>query len=156
MAERIYIIGAGAIGKALAVCLANEGKDVVLVRSSLDRQPDEVEAIRLNLPDGSMLYADLDVRTFSSLSESNSIFVVASKSFANGVIAEKLRKVAIKAPIVLLQNGLNIERPFQSDGFTNLYRCVLMATSQFTSANELRFRTVTASPIGSITDESYC
>lgn len=153
MAGRIYIIGAGAIGKALAVCVINAGKDVVLVRSSLDYRPDEVETIRLNLPDGSMLYADLEIKSFSSLSETNGIFVVACKSFANGAIAEKLKKIAINAPIVLLQNGLNIERPFQSNGFTNLYRCVMMATSQFTNANELRFRPVTASPIGSIADD---
>lgn len=49
MANRIYIIGAGAIGKALAVCLANARKDAVLVRSSRDHQPDKSESIRLNL-----------------------------------------------------------------------------------------------------------
>ncbi|OOQ58974.1 ketopantoate reductase family protein [Mucilaginibacter pedocola] len=148
MAKRIYIIGAGAIGKALAVCLANAGKDAVLVRSSLDHQPDRLESIRLNMADGATLQADLAVKTFSSLSEPDGIFVVASKSFANDGVAEKLGELAINAPVVLLQNGLNIERPFLSNGFPNLYRCVLLATSQFEKADELRFRPVAASPVG--------
>ncbi len=32
----IYIIGAGAIGKALAVCLSRNGKTVRLIRGSVD------------------------------------------------------------------------------------------------------------------------
>ncbi len=154
MATRIYVIGAGAIGKALAVCLASAGKDVVLVRSSLDHQVDEVQNVQLKLADGSKLHADLELITFNSIHQPNGIFVVASKSFANEGIAEKLRKLAINAPIVLLQNGLNIERPFLSSGFPNLYRCVLMATSQFETGGELRFRPVAASPIGSIKRET--
>ena len=34
--EPIYIIGAGAIGKVLAVCLSNNGKTAVLLRGSVD------------------------------------------------------------------------------------------------------------------------
>jgi len=154
MAEKIYIIGAGAIGKALAVCLANAGRDAVLVRSSLDHQPDEVERTYLNLPDGSMLNAELTIITFSSIDKTDGIFVVTSKSFANKTIAEKLKNIAAHAPIVLLQNGLNIERPFVNIGFRHLYRCVLMVTSQFDSTNELRFRPVSACPVGSVTDDS--
>ncbi|RVU01007.1 2-dehydropantoate 2-reductase [Mucilaginibacter limnophilus] len=154
MAARIHVIGAGAIGKALAVCLANAGRDIILIRGSKDDQPDEVESIRLNLSDGSMLQANLKIKTFSAIKEADGIFVVASKSLANEGIADKLQKLAINAPVVLLQNGLNIERPFLSKGFRNLYRCVLLATSQFETTDALRFRPVAASPIGSIDSEA--
>jgi ketopantoate reductase len=33
--EPVYIIGAGAIGKVLAVCLSNDGKEVVLQRRTI-------------------------------------------------------------------------------------------------------------------------
>ncbi len=39
MMKRIYIIGSGAIGKALAVFLALENKKVTLIRGSIDNQP---------------------------------------------------------------------------------------------------------------------
>lgn len=41
----IYIIGSGAIGKALAVFLQQENKPVILVRGSVDHRPEEVNTL---------------------------------------------------------------------------------------------------------------
>lgn len=149
-AAKIYIIGAGAIGKALAVCLANNGKDVLLIRGSVDEQPETIETISLQMPDSSALSADIRTTTFSNLQETSGLFIVTSKSFGNGAIAEKLSKYGAACPIVLLQNGLNIERAFVERGFTNLFRCVLLVTSQFTAEGNIRFRPVAACPVGPV------
>jgi 2-dehydropantoate 2-reductase len=149
-AAKIYIIGAGAIGKALAVCLENSGKDVLLVRGSVDEQPETIETIRLQMPDSSVLSADIRTTTFSNILETDGLFIVTSKSFGNGGIAEKLAKYGDACPVVLLQNGLNIERAFVEGGFTNLFRCVLFVTSQFTAEGNLRFRPVAACPVGPV------
>lgn len=151
----IYIIGAGAIGKALAVGLANSGKDVQLIRAGVDKLPDTVETIRLNMPDNSILTADISVRTFSNVKEAKGILIVTSKSYGNEALAEKLSGYALDSPVVLLQNGLNIERPFLNHGFTRLFRCVLMVTSQFTREGNMRFRPVAACPIGQIQNNRY-
>jgi 2-dehydropantoate 2-reductase len=45
---------------------------------------------------------------------------------------------------------LNIEQPFVDIGFSQIYRCVLFATSQPVSQNILRFKPVATSPIGII------
>ncbi|WP_345951563.1 ketopantoate reductase C-terminal domain-containing protein [Mucilaginibacter sp. PAMB04274] len=148
MAGRIHIVGSGAIGKALAVCLLNAGKDAVLVRTSVDGEPDKTETIRLNLPYNGRLFANVTIKTFSSLDMAHGIFIVCSKSFVNEMIALKLTNFALNAPVILLQNGLNVERAFVNKGFTQLYRCVLMVTSQFEGESELRFRPVAACPIG--------
>lgn len=55
-----------------------------------------------------------------------------------------------KLPIVFLQNGLHIENSFIDSGFSELYRCVLMATSESLTTNMVRFKLVAASPIGVI------
>jgi len=48
--EPVYIIGAGAIGKVLAVCLSNDGKKVVLLRGSVDNGERHKETISVGLP----------------------------------------------------------------------------------------------------------
>jgi 2-dehydropantoate 2-reductase len=152
-AAKIYIIGAGAIGKALAVCLANSGKEVVLIRGSVDEQPETMETIRLQMSDNSVLYADIPTITFSNLPQAEGLFIVTSKSFGNGAIAEKLAGYGAACPVVLLQNGLNIERAFVERGFTSLFRCVLMVTSQFTAEGDIRFRPVAACPVGPVEND---
>ncbi|HET7637840.1 MAG TPA: 2-dehydropantoate 2-reductase N-terminal domain-containing protein [Ktedonobacteraceae bacterium] len=49
MIETVYIIGAGAIGKVLAVCLSNDGKKVVLLRGSVDNGETHRETILVTL-----------------------------------------------------------------------------------------------------------
>lgn len=143
----IYIIGSGAIGKALAVFLKRENKLVKLIRGSIDNIPNienDITVIGKNYT----FKEQVTTTTFSNLSSVNGIVLITVKTFGNNEIARKLKELKGDFAIVLLQNGLNIERPFKD--FDKVYRCVLLSTSQVTGNNEVTFKTVSASPIGNL------
>lgn len=143
----IYIVGSGAIGKALAVFLKQENKQVKLIRGSVDRIPNTENDITVIGYDYN-IKERITTTTFSNLSSINGIVLITTKTFGNTEIARKLNTIEGDFSIVLLQNGLNIERSFKS--FNKVYRCVLLSTSQVTSDNEVTFKTVSASPIGNL------
>ncbi|ASV28993.1 hypothetical protein CJ263_01415 [Maribacter cobaltidurans] len=147
MNNNIYIIGSGAIGKALAVFLKKQNKQVQLVRGSVDNLPNIETEITVVGKDETFAESILTT-TFSNLKDINGIVLVTTKTFANEKIAEKLRGLNGHYEIVLLQNGLNIEHPFNDLG--KVYRCVLLSTSQVTGENKVSFKTVAASPIGDL------
>ncbi|GLB54096.1 hypothetical protein NBRC110019_31370 [Neptunitalea chrysea] len=144
----IYIIGAGAIGKALAVCLTRNGKDVQLIRGSVDDGSSYSEKITLKLKSGQELTADVRFNSLCNFSDLNGLVVLTNKSFGNKELAKKLKSKAINSPIVILQNGLGIEKPFIENNFREVYRCVLFATSQNISKSEVSYKPVAESPIG--------
>ncbi|MCB2201307.1 2-dehydropantoate 2-reductase [bacterium] len=145
---KIYIIGAGAIGKALAVFLQEDGKDVTIIRGSVDNEPEQQHAFTVIDPDGHRFQQDLTTTTFSNIDRIDGIVLVTAKAFANEFLAKKLKDLEGSFSIVLLQNGLNIEHPF--DSFDRVYRCVLFATSQFTDDATATFKSMPSSPIGSL------
>lgn len=145
--DKIYLIGNGVIAKALAVALILNGKNVILLRGSVDDEPDYTELIEVETADQN-LKAEVVISTLSSHPNMDGIILLTNKSFGNEQLAEKLKIKAQHCPIVFLQNGLDIEASFISSGFTQLYRCVLFATSQSISATQVRFRLATASPVG--------
>lgn len=147
---KIYIIGAGAIGRSLAVFLKQSGKDVVLVRRHAADCPDAEESIAVRLGNGEVISERITVRAIAHYNQLDGIVVLTSKSYGNPVLAERLKEKMGDSPLVILQNGLNVERPFIQQGFRQIYRCVLFATSQFVSSNMLQFKPVSASPIGMI------
>ena len=147
---KIFVIGAGAIGKTLAVALKLSNKNVVLVRGSVDDGSRSIEKIEV-INDGAKLEAEIEVSTFSRLSALDGIIVLTNKSFGNDNLARTLEVKAKNSPLVILQNGLGVERPFIERDFPEVYRCVLFVTSQPISANQIRFNPVTISPIGIIT-----
>lgn len=144
---KIYIIGSGAIGKALAVFLQQENKQVLLVRGSVDHIPDTEETITV-IGKESTFQQRIATTTFKGLQAINGIVLITVKAFANREIAQKLKEKEGDFSVVLLQNGLHVERPFE--GFDNVYRCVLFSTSQVTGDNEVTFKSVTSSPVGSV------
>lgn len=148
---KIFIIGAGAIGKSLAVALKLADRNVVLVRGSVDDGSRSVEKIEVFTIDGAQLEAEIEVGTFSRFSTLDGIIVLTNKSFGNDNLARTLEAKAKNSPLVILQNGLGVERPFIDRDFADVYRCVLFVTSQAISANQIRFKPVTISPIGIIT-----
>lgn len=150
----IYLVGAGAIGKCLAVFLKLSGKAVTLIRGSLDDQPETLEVIHLQLPDQTVLSAEVPVLTFNHINHIDGPVLVASKAFGNASIASKLASINNAIPLILLQNGLNVERPFLDRGFKSLYRCVLMVTAQFTSNGFISFKPVAHCPVGVIAGKS--
>ena len=150
----IYIVGAGAIGKALAVFLKAEGKHVIIIRGSTDDHEDHVEEIKVQLFSGETISAAVRVTTLRNLdSPADGIIVMTNKSFGNTHLAEKLKLKTVDQPVIILQNGLGVEAPFIVSGFKQIYRCVLFATSQTLGAKEIRFKPVAASPIGIVIGE---
>lgn len=145
---KIYIIGAGTIGKALAVCLKLNGKDVQLIRGSTDDGRTYTEKIKVDLIGGSELVSEIQFSSLSNFKELDGLIVLTNKSFGNKALSEKLRKKAKGSPIVLLQNGLGVAQPFIENDFQDIYRCVLFVTSQNISKNEIRYKAVADSPIG--------
>jgi 2-dehydropantoate 2-reductase len=145
--ENIYIVGNGVIGKALAVALSLNGKNVVLLRGSVDGQETFQQRIQVEAGNDP-IEADITISSLSCFDKLNGLIVLANKSFGNELLARKLLSKSEQSPIVFLQNGLHVENSFIALGFTNLYRCVLLATSQTISESRVRFRLVAASPIG--------
>jgi 2-dehydropantoate 2-reductase len=145
----LYIIGNGVIAKALAVALAINGRKVTILRGSIDEQPVYSENIQVETADR-ILQADVTISTISNHENLDGIILLTNKSFGNEGLADKLKLKTKLSPIVFLQNGLHIENSFSDRGFTELYRCVLLATSQSITESKVRFRPVASSPVGVI------
>jgi 2-dehydropantoate 2-reductase len=146
----IYIVGAGAIGKVLAVCLTLANRAVTLLRGSVDDERPHAQTLQVVLTDGTQLQARVEVSTLSHFTKLDGLLVLTNKSYGNPLLAQALRAKAPHSPVVLLQNGLGIEQVFVDQGFTDVYRGVLFVTSQAISAHRLRFKPVSVSPIGTI------
>lgn len=63
--NNIYIIGAGAIGKVLALLLKLQGKNVTIIRGSVDDQASHEEIITVELSDKNTLEASVEFSTLS-------------------------------------------------------------------------------------------
>jgi 2-dehydropantoate 2-reductase len=147
--QQVYIIGAGAVGKVLAVCLALNNQQVILLRGSVDGQESYQETIQVETENG-LLEATVEVSSLSHFPTLNGLIVLTNKSFGNAGLAKALQGKTGNSPIVLLQNGLGVEQVFVDHGFPQVYRCVLFMTSQVKDASRISFKPVTASPIGLI------
>ncbi|MDC6385550.1 2-dehydropantoate 2-reductase [Flagellimonas taeanensis] len=151
---KIYIIGAGAVGKALAVCLQQQGKDVELVRGHVEDGVPEKQKITLQFKDGTEIQEDIQVSTLKDHHQLDGLVVLTNKSFGNETLSKKLEEKAKNSPIVLLQNGLGVEQPFLQKGFAEVYRCVLFVTCQHTAPNTISYKPVAESPIGTISQNT--
>ncbi|QHV96450.1 ketopantoate reductase family protein [Spirosoma endbachense] len=150
MSDIIYIVGSGAIGKALAVCLHHAQKKVVLIQGRVDDGTAFIQKLTLQLSDGSQLKAEIECGSLSNYPTLTGIILLTNKSFGNVGLAVKLIDKIGSSPVVLLQNGLGVERPFIEAGFPHLYRCVLFTTSQLLTESSIRYKPVTISPVGPI------
>ena len=68
--------------------------------------------------------------------------------------AKKIKESAGSSPVVILQNGLDVERPFIEAGFPAIYRCVLFTTSQVLSEDLVKAQQAAYSVAG--VDEEVC
>lgn len=150
--DRIYVLGAGAIGFPLAAFLASAGRTVLAVHTSQGHASGGSVMITVQSR-GGRIAVPVETAPLSELSAVDGLIAVATKSFANEAIAQALRPRYVRGPIVLLQNGIGVEAPFLDAGFTNLYRAVLYATAEVVSENEFTFRSIAASPLGPVTRE---
>jgi 2-dehydropantoate 2-reductase len=147
---KVYIIGYGAIGKALAVFLKREGRDVTLLRGRRGEGAKGEVPLKITMPDDTVQEAAVEVATLDAFGELDGVVVLANKSFGNRQLAQSLVDKTGHSPLVILQNGLDVEAPFLEAGFKDVYRCVLFATAQVEDEMMVRFKPVAASPIGVI------
>lgn len=147
--ETIYVLGAGAVGFPLAAALAHNGRRVVALRTSRDDVPGGT--VTLTVQNGDQQFeAAVETVSLSKLSHLNGMLVIAAKAYANDALARALKARNATGPLVLLQNGVGVERAFLEAQFPAIYRGVLYVTSQALEANVFSMRPVTASPIGVI------
>ena len=144
----IFIVGSGAIGKALAVFLKLAGKNVTIIRGSVNDVSTKKTLIRVEMADGAIHESNIDIATLNTFDKINGIVVLANKSYGNEQLAITLRNKTGNSPIVLLQNGMGVERPFVKNDFPEIYRCVLFVTSQTVDDVTVRFKPVAICPIG--------
>lgn len=148
MQRPIYIIGTGAIGMTLAVFLQQAGKDVYLLRGRPDKVPDGNILITVECSDGSVISERVRTGMLVHQYPLNGLIVLTTKAFGNSELANRLRANTGQSPVILLQNGLGIEQSFLDAGFPNLYRCVLLATSQIQVPQTVSYKAVAPSPVG--------
>ena len=150
--ETIYILGSGAVGFPLAAYLAHAGRRVVAVRTSRKDVPRDT--ITVTVQNGAdCISMSVETISLSRLASFDGTIVITTKAHANNAIALKLKEKAATGPVVIMQNGVGVEKPFLDADFSPIYRCILYVTSQPTSAYDFTFRPVTASPIGIITGD---
>ncbi len=143
----IYVIGCGAIGYPLAAQLVRAGRPVIGVRTS--RTDMQQAAIPVGVHNGAnRTSVSVETVSLSNLTEVDGTIVVATKAYTNGLVAQTLRQISAIGPIVIMQNGLNVEEPFLAERLPSVYRCVLYATSQAKSECEFTFSPIGASPVG--------
>jgi 2-dehydropantoate 2-reductase len=146
----VYILGAGAIGMALAAHLKLENREVILVRTSRDDVGKETITISMTTAEDEVIDVQVKMISLEKIEMLDGIIVIAAKSYANELIAEKLLKKETGSPIIVMQNGLGVEQPFLTRDFSEIFRCILFTTSQRFGDHHIRFRPITTSPIGVI------
>ncbi len=145
----VYVLGAGAVGTALVASLSKAGRSAVAVRTS-DPQA-ETKTTMVGLHFGTGLF-QIPIRSIGLLrvGRLDGVVAIAVKSHANRQIAAQLKTIAIDGPIVILQNGVNVEKFFLEARIGDVYRSVLYLSSQETSPNEYGFHPIRPSLIGTI------
>lgn len=154
MRQSIFIIGNGAIGKALAVFLKLQDRDVTLLRGSIDDGSSHIEKISVQLADQTLLEAEIEISTLSRFETLDGIVVLTNKSYGNADLSFSLKPKIKASPLVILQNGLGVEQVFTDQFFPSVYRCVLFVTSQVNDQNLVSFKPVAECPIGSISGDN--
>ena len=147
--KTIFIIGSGAVGFPLAAYLANAGRSVVAVRTSRNDVPKST--VNVTVQNGEdVVTSPIETVSLSNLRNLDGIVVVVTKSYINQTISAQLKERGANGPLVIMQNGVGVEKPFLQAGFNTVCRCVLYVTSQPSSEYSYSFRPITASPIGII------
>lgn len=146
--SKIFVIGAGAIGKALAVLLTDVRRNVSLLRASAPDARSESQEVNMLIEGKKSVVATVPVSGLNACNELGGIIAVTSKSYGNGDVVDMLKGKIGNSPIVILQNGLGVENVFLDALPNNVYRCVLFATSQFDSSAVLHFKPVSTSLVG--------
>lgn len=150
----IYILGSGAVGFPLGGFLSLAGKDVVAVRTSPDLSAQRGGEVDVGVEYAQDGWVNTTIRTMalSQLSwGAQGVFVICAKAFANEELAKVLADKQVRGPLVILQNGLGVERPYMELlPKHTLVRGVLYMTSQRRDqqSHVFYFRAIQASRLG--------
>lgn len=144
--DKILILGCGAVGAPLAALLTEAGRKVVVVRTSDPDLSPRPLLLKVRLP-GRSLGVEVESVGLSRLDDANGLIVVATKAHFNQRLAGVLRAIPTDGPLVILQNGLGVERPFLGH-FPEVFRAVLYVTGEGTLAAGFEFGAVSPSPLG--------
>lgn len=149
----LHILGGGAVGQALAVFLQLAGRRVCLVRTGGEGAALSRQAARLQVTDGSQNHVEAEVECvgLQQLGRLTGPVAVAVKSHANATVAAALARCRCSGPVILLQNGLGVERPFleQLPG-ASICRAVLYMSGERRSASSVVFRSIASCPVGAV------
>ncbi|MBT1700116.1 ketopantoate reductase, partial [Fulvivirgaceae bacterium PWU4] len=148
ISDKIFVIGAGAIGKVLAVLLTDVRRNVSLLRATAPDAESESQEVNILIEGRKSVAATVPVSGLNACHELAGIIAVTSKSYGNRDVVDMLKGKIGNSPIVILQNGLGVENVFLDALPNNVYRCVLFATSQFDSSAMLHFKPVSTSLVG--------
>ena len=117
--EKIYILGAGAIGMALAVNLVRNGRSIAAVRTSNSNYSWETVQVSVECDESLTMEVPLEMVSLSKLdSVGAGTIVITAKATANRFLASKLRDKKSSGPIVIMQNGIGVESPFIDAGIS--------------------------------------
>ena len=137
--DHIYIIGAGAVGKALAVFLQMKGSTVTIIRGSVDDSSSYKQSLQILYNNHQEFQEDIQFSTLNNFKELEGVIVMTTKSYGNQALAQKLASKVGQSPLIILQNGLGVEKPFIVQGFPNVYRGVLFLASQTLSETRISY-----------------
>ncbi|RFS16330.1 ketopantoate reductase family protein [Emticicia sp. C21] len=146
----IYIVGAGAIGKALAITLKSANRHVVLLRATVQKSEEHEENLSLLLNNADEVSATIKISSLNHFEKLDGLIILTNKSYGNKQISDLLKGKTGNSPIVILQNGLGVEDIFIENQFPKIYRCVLFITSQVFDENKVSFKPVSPSAVGAI------
>ncbi len=145
-AHTVYVVGAGAVGMALAACLVEQGRRTIAIRTLRGNSPEET--IQVTVHHGAdRLAVSVDTVGLAMAPRLDGVVAVTAKAYANPVIATALHRKGVRGPVVILQNGVGVEAAFIEAGIPEIYRCVLYVSSQ-SADGAWRFRAIKSSPIG--------
>lgn len=150
--ETIYVLGSGAVGFPLAAYLANAGRKVIAVRTSKKDIPHGTITVTVRQGEN-QVSVPVETVSLSNLVRLDGVIVIAIKSYANEAIARVLKDKGASGPIVVMQNGVGVERPFVDAQLSPVYRCMLYITSQTVSEHNFTFSLITPSPMGIVSGD---
>ena len=133
----------------LAAFLADNGISVTAVHTSTRSAESRTTDIVIDIGKREPQRVRVHTASLSKINRTDGgIIAVTAKATANQSIAPVLFRCMGDLPLVVLQNGINVELPFIEAGFQKVYRCVVYATGQRIDPFTYRFREVAPSPIG--------
>ncbi len=148
----IWICGGGAVGMALAAHLARrgDGESVTLIRCSHPALPPRERLVTVHDGRGGGWSAPVRTTSLQAVNKPAGLLVITAKNHANSFLARALREKQARGAVVLLQNGLGVEKSFVEAGFPEIYRGVLYVTAQREIGGRHIFRSIASSPVGII------